>query len=35
VKQVDPVKLIMFLIAVYGAYRSARTALRLGGELFG
>jgi hypothetical protein len=31
----DPAKLIMFLIAVYGAYRSARTALRLGSELFG
>jgi hypothetical protein len=31
----DAVKFLMFLIAVYGAYRNARTALRLGGELFG
>lgn len=31
----DAVKFLMFLIAVYGAYKSARTAWRLGGELFG
>jgi hypothetical protein len=31
----DAVKFVMFLIAIYGAYKSARTALRLGGELFG
>ena len=31
----DAEKLVMFLIAIYGDYKSARTALRLGGELFG
>ena len=31
----DPVKLILFLAAGYGTYKSARTALRLGAELFG
>ncbi len=35
-KQVDDaVKFLMFLIAAYGAYKNTRTALRLGGELFG
>ena len=31
----DAVKLVMLLIALYGTYKSARTALRLWGELFG
>jgi hypothetical protein len=29
------VKFAMLLVAVYGTYKSARTALRLAGELFG
>jgi hypothetical protein len=29
------VKFAMFLLALYGTYKSARTALRLAGELFG
>jgi hypothetical protein len=28
-------KFVMFLLALYGTYRSARTAVRLAGELFG
>jgi hypothetical protein len=28
-------KLLLFLLAVYGTYRSARTAWQLGNELFG
>jgi hypothetical protein len=28
-------KLLLFLSALYGAYQSARTAWRLGNELFG
>jgi hypothetical protein len=28
-------KLLLFLLALYGVYRSARTAWRLGIELFG
>jgi hypothetical protein len=28
-------KLLLFILAVYGTYKSARTALRLGAELFG
>jgi hypothetical protein len=28
-------KLVLFLLALYGAYRSVRTAWRLGTELFG
>jgi hypothetical protein len=28
-------RLVMFLFAVYGTYKTARTALRLGAELFG
>jgi hypothetical protein len=35
VTDVDVVKLILFLGAVYSTYKSARTALRLGAELFG
>jgi hypothetical protein len=31
----DALKFVMFLIAVYGTYKSARTALRLAAELFG
>ncbi|GEM_PF-4493181 len=31
----DLVKLFWFCVAVYGTYKSARTALRLGAELFG
>jgi hypothetical protein len=31
----DAMKLLMFVVALYGVYRSAQTALRLGGELFG
>jgi hypothetical protein len=31
----DAVKLVMFVVAIYGVYRSAQTALRLGAELFG
>jgi len=31
----DFIKLLMFLAALYGAYHSARTAWRLGAELFG
>lgn len=31
----DVVKLILFFAAVYGTYKSGRTALRLGAELFG
>jgi hypothetical protein len=31
----DAIKIMMFLIAVYGAYKSVQTVLRLGGELFG
>jgi hypothetical protein len=31
----DMVKLAMFLLSPYGTYKSARTALRLAGELFG
>jgi hypothetical protein len=31
----DMAKLVMFLIAVYGTYHSAKTAWRLGNELLG
>jgi hypothetical protein len=31
----DFIKVLMFVAALYGAYRSARTAWRLGTELFG
>jgi hypothetical protein len=31
----DFVKFLMFVAAVAGAYHSAKTAWRLGGELFG
>ena len=31
----DFIKFVMFVGALYGAYRSARTAWRLGTELFG
>jgi hypothetical protein len=31
----DAFKLLMLIVAVYGAYQSAKTALRLAGELFG
>lgn len=31
----DTVKIVMLLIALYGTYKSARTACRLVGELFG
>jgi hypothetical protein len=31
----DAMKFAMLLVAVYGACRSARTALRLAAELFG
>jgi hypothetical protein len=31
----DLAKLVLFLLALYGAYHSARTAWRLGTELFG
>lgn len=31
----DVSKLVLFLLAVYGTYHSAKTAWRLGNELFG
>jgi len=31
----DVIKLFLFLAAAYGAYASAKTALRLGAELLG
>jgi len=31
----DALKVLMFLAALYGTYKSARTAWRLAGELFG
>jgi hypothetical protein len=31
----DIIKVLMLVAAVYGTYRSARTTLRLGAELFG
>jgi hypothetical protein len=31
----DMAKLLLFLLAVYGTYHSAKTAWRLGNELFG
>jgi hypothetical protein len=31
----DAIKLILLILAVYGTYHSARTAIRLAGELFG
>jgi hypothetical protein len=31
----DAFKFLLLIVAVYGAYQSAKTALRLAGELFG
>jgi hypothetical protein len=31
----DAIKLALLILAVFGAYHSAKTAIRLAGELFG